>query len=144
MTNEFTREARYAVLKSADVMQCLTVNELIALRRIEAKVGEYRAEIGKPPLDCAVVESDWPEYEPTWRAIEARVTGTQPSPAALVGARKVTRDFRWDSITQCHVPLLKVEFEPIPVEATSDAKGWRDQARIAAMLDDALAGAKGE
>ena len=28
MTNEFTREARYAVLKSADVMQCLTVSEL--------------------------------------------------------------------------------------------------------------------
>ena len=31
MTNEFTREARYAVLKSADVLKCLTVNELIEL-----------------------------------------------------------------------------------------------------------------
>ena len=31
MTNEFTREARYAVLKSADVMQCLTVSELIGV-----------------------------------------------------------------------------------------------------------------
>ena len=26
MSNKFTREARYAVLKSADVMQCLTVS----------------------------------------------------------------------------------------------------------------------
>ena len=51
MTNEFTREARYAVLKSA--------------------------EIGRPPLGCVVVESDWPEYEPTWRAIEARATGAE-------------------------------------------------------------------
>lgn len=81
MTNEFTREARYAVLKSADVMQCLTVSEFIELRRIQAKVEEHRAEIGKPPLDCVVVESDWPEYEPTWRAIEARVTGAQPAPS---------------------------------------------------------------
>ena len=35
MTNEFTREARYAVLKSADVMQCLTVSELIELTRTQ-------------------------------------------------------------------------------------------------------------
>lgn len=81
MTNEFTREARYAVLKSADVMQCLTVKELIELRRIQAKVEEHRAEIGKPPLECVVVESDWPEYAPTWKAIEARVTGAQPAPS---------------------------------------------------------------
>ena len=81
MTNEFIREARYAVLKNADVMQCLTVSELIELRRIQAKVEEHRAEIGKPPLDCVVVESDWPEYEPTWRAIEARVAGAQPAPS---------------------------------------------------------------
>lgn len=80
MTNEFIREVRYVVLKSADVMQCLTVSELIALRRIQAKVEEHRAEIGKPPLECVVVEADWPEYEPTWKAIEARVTGTQPAP----------------------------------------------------------------
>lgn len=80
MTNEFIREARYTVLKSADVMQCLTVSELIELRRIQAKVEEHRAEIGKPPLECVVVEADWPEYEPTWKAIEARVTGAQNVP----------------------------------------------------------------
>ena len=80
MSNKFTREARYVVLKSADAMKCLTVSEIIALRRIQAKVEEHRAKIGKPPLDCVVVESDWPEYEPTWRAIEARVLGAQSVP----------------------------------------------------------------
>lgn len=30
-------------------------------------------------MECVIVESDWPEYEPTWKAIEARVTGAQPS-----------------------------------------------------------------
>lgn len=29
------------------------------------------------------VESDWPEYEPTWKAIEARVTGSQPAQKAV-------------------------------------------------------------
>ena len=28
-----------------------------------------------------MVEKDWPEYEPSWKAIEARVTGAQPAPS---------------------------------------------------------------
>ena len=76
MSKEFTRGARYVVLKNADIMQCLTVNELIQLRYIQARVGEHRAKLGKPRLDCVVVESDWPEYEPTWNAIEIRMTGS--------------------------------------------------------------------
>ena len=85
MNNNFKREARYVVLKNADIMQCLTVNELIELRRIQAKAVAHRAKLGKPWLDCVVVESDWPEYEPTWRAIEARVTGTQNVPSVPEG-----------------------------------------------------------
>ena len=68
----------------------------------------------------------------------AKVEGMErPAPTALVGARKVTRDFRWDSATQCHVPTLKVEFEPVHIDAPTDAKGWQDQDRIAAMLEAA-------
>ena len=85
MNKEFTREARYVVLKNADIMQCLTINELIELRRIQARVAEHRTAIGKPRLECVVVEKDWPEYEPTWKAIEARVTGAQPAPSVPEG-----------------------------------------------------------
>ena len=93
MSNEFIREARYVVLKIADVMKCLTVSELLGLRHIQTKVEEHRAEIGNPPLDCVVVESDWPEYEPTWKAIEARVTGAQPTPSVPDDiVREVLRD----------------------------------------------------
>ena len=63
--------------------------------------------------------------------------GAQPAPTALAGARKVTRDFRWDAATQCHVPTLKVEFDPVHIDAPTDAKGWQDQDRIAAMLEAA-------
>lgn len=27
------------------------------------------------------MSTEWPEYEPTWKAIEARVTGAQPAPS---------------------------------------------------------------
>ena len=87
MSKEFTRGARYVVLKNADIMQCLTVNELIQLRYIQARVGEHRAKLGKPQLDCVVVESDWPEYEPTWNAIEMRMTGSLKESAVQIATR---------------------------------------------------------
>ena len=39
-----------------------------------AKIEMARVHEGKAPLDAVVVESDWPEYEPTWKAIEARAS----------------------------------------------------------------------
>lgn len=100
MNKEFTHEARYVVLKNADIMQCLTINELIELRRIQARVKEHRTKIGKPRLDCVVVESDWPEYEPTWRAIEARLTGAQPSPSVPNGWKEAA--IAWEVCASIH------------------------------------------
>lgn len=63
--SEFKREPRYYVIKrkSLDFDQCVALDSCIAkggIRLIE---------------DCLVVESDWPEYEPTWLAIQDRVDG---------------------------------------------------------------------
>ena len=69
----FRREERYAVLKHTDVHEALTLEEIDMLLHIEAKIDACRFRAGKPPLKCVVVESDWPEYEPTWNAIEQRV-----------------------------------------------------------------------
>ena len=87
MNKEFTRETRYVVLKNADIMQCLTIKELIELRYIQARVREHRAKLGKPRLDCVVVEADWPEYEPTWKAIEARMMGSLKESAVQTAAQ---------------------------------------------------------
>lgn len=67
------REARYVVLKIKDLDKSLTALEIRILTDICAKVAESRAAAGKTPLRCVVVESDWPEYEPTWKLIERRV-----------------------------------------------------------------------
>jgi len=69
---KFEREDRYTVLKISDVTEALSPDECTALIELEEKVALYRQQEGKQPLMCVVVESDWPEYEPTWKAIEER------------------------------------------------------------------------
>jgi len=71
----FVREFhRYWVLKMVDLMAALTPEEMDTLIRLSDKVDECRVRAGKQPFMCVVVEADWPEYEPTWKAIEARMT----------------------------------------------------------------------
>ena len=82
MSSEFTREERYIVFKLSDLGNSLKGDEI---RKLAEEYAEQRRLKGKEPLKCVVVESDWPEYEPTWKAIEARVTGAQPAPSAPVG-----------------------------------------------------------
>lgn len=79
MSNEFMREERYIVLKMSDLGNSLKGDEI---RRLAREYAEQRRLKGKKPLECVVVEKDWPEYEPTWKVIEARVTGAQAAPSA--------------------------------------------------------------
>lgn len=67
------REFRYMVIKVADAHKYLTPSEGLALDLILDRIQSRRADDGKPSLECVVVESDWPEYEPTWKAIAERV-----------------------------------------------------------------------
>lgn len=80
MSNEFKREERYIVFKVSDLGNSLKGYEI---RRLAQEYAEQRRLKGKKPLECVVVEKDWPEYEPTWKAIEARVTGAQPAQKAV-------------------------------------------------------------
>ena len=81
MSTEFKREDRYIVFKLADVEKDFFPSEISQLLELYETQQSMRKLNGKPPLDCVVVESDWPEYEPTWKAIEARVAGEQPAPS---------------------------------------------------------------
>lgn len=67
------REIRYEVLKVKDIEGALTETERLILASLSTRVANYRKERGKEPLECVVVESDWPEYKRTWDAIESRV-----------------------------------------------------------------------
>lgn len=67
------REERYYVLKLKDVEKYLNQDDKMRLARIGRDIDMERQHEGKQALQCVVVESDWPEYEPTWAAIERRV-----------------------------------------------------------------------
>ena len=72
MSNQFNREDRYLVLKYADLNEALSTQEQQTLLGLANKIESHRTRQGKSFLQAVVVEKDWPEYEPTWKAIEAR------------------------------------------------------------------------
>ena len=77
MSTEFKREERYLVFKLSDVEEHFTPDERQQLARLAEVQRVGRSDGGKPLLECVVVEKDWPEYEPTWQAIETRITGAK-------------------------------------------------------------------
>jgi len=68
----FVKEDRYIVLKRKQVQAALSRHERQLLNELCAKVSSYRMNLGKQPLICVVVESDWPEYAEVWDMIKAR------------------------------------------------------------------------
>ena len=97
MSNEFMREEHYIVFKISDLGNSLKGDEI---RRLAREYAEQRRLKGKEPLECVVVEKDWPEYEPTWKAIEARVTGAQPAPSVTDGWKEAA--IAWEVCASIH------------------------------------------
>ena len=89
MSTEFKREERYIVFKLSDVERYLTDADRAHLAMMKNEIDAGRVCANKPPFKGLIVESDWPEYEPTWRAIEARVTGAQPAPSTPDGWKPI-------------------------------------------------------
>lgn len=81
--SEFQREHRYYVAKVSDVKKYLTDCERSILAALLGKLTAGRVQDDKDPLICAVVERDWPEYEPTWAAIETRMTSNREAVGAV-------------------------------------------------------------
>lgn len=91
----FKREFRYIVIKCSDLQAALpviSVEQLLVFREVCHIISKERASKGKEPLDCVVVEKDWPEYEPTWRAIESRMTESSIQPGKAYPASPPAAD----------------------------------------------------
>lgn len=141
MSIEFKREDRYIVFKLSDLGNSLKGDEI---RRLAREYAEQRSLKGKPPLECIVVESDWPEYEPTWKAIEARVTGIQPAPSALAQVRETTRTQADGEATRGMQDVL-MKFDPATGEERpypSHATQWRNWHGTVAWLFDPWTGGR--
>lgn len=69
------REGRYYVLKVKDAQAALDADEQVVLSNLIEKMDQHRSKRGASPLQCMVIEHDWPEYEIAWQLIERRVDG---------------------------------------------------------------------
>lgn len=73
----FEREDHYLVIKHTDSAAALSETEREQLAGLVHKIDGWRRSQDKDILQAVVVERGWPEYEPTWRAVEARVKGAE-------------------------------------------------------------------
>jgi hypothetical protein len=71
----FKLEPRYVVVKGSDAEKYLNTADCQALSVIMRKISVGRAHDGKSELGVIVIESDWPEFGPTVKLLEARVNG---------------------------------------------------------------------
>lgn len=71
------RENRYFVIKNDDALLALDRSDCHHFNYIMDKVRDFRAKRGAAPLECVVIESDWPEYEHVWELIRLRVEKAQ-------------------------------------------------------------------
>lgn len=68
---EFKRERRYITFKLSDLGMGMREH----LTQTEDYVGRIRESAGKERRQFLVIESDWPEFEPAWDAIQRRMEG---------------------------------------------------------------------
>lgn len=64
--SDFEREERYIVVKRKHLTPFM-----------ESSIRNLLAALDVPTIEGAVVEVDWPEYEPVWNMIEARCTAAR-------------------------------------------------------------------
>ena len=134
MSTEFKREERYIVFKASDIERYLTAADRSYLEIMKNEIDAGRDCANRPPFKGLIVESDWPEYEPTWRAIEARVTGAQAQPAPSV-PMDVIADYlvsisahiahQDDAKAQAEIGELLKMLAAAPKPALSVPDGWQ-------------------
>ncbi len=87
----FRREERYIVFKIKDCMIHLGSDQYEDLMHMAAQVGNRRRAMGMTDRKTLVIESDWPEYEPTWKAIQDRMDGKVNAHARLLASNAEMR-----------------------------------------------------
>ncbi|WP_177408565.1 MULTISPECIES: hypothetical protein [unclassified Pseudomonas] len=125
MSEKFEREERYIVFKVKDLSEHKLgwVRDVIRLNDI-------------PTVDAVVVEADWPEYEPTWTAIERRVTGGQwngeglpPTGTVCMGRiiKPLDGEPRWQEVQIIH--LDEIDGEAVGLTTSGRWPCWLDAFR---------------
>ncbi|THF64354.1 hypothetical protein [Pseudothauera rhizosphaerae] len=138
MAASFVREERYLVIKIKDAREYLDAQDQHLLDEIAQRVEFGRIGAGKSCLQCVVVEHDWPEYEPTWTAIEARMTanehprcdGAAPAEGGLNNTGSSASDNLPDSIAEGAAVQQPAPVAAVPAEAPAAEDVTRRAMRV--------------
>jgi len=78
--SDFKRENRYIVIKRSDLEGAVSDLPIKYQKKVWDQLGQvvsmpnkHRQNTGKSPLECVIVEHDWPEYDYVWKAIKHRM-----------------------------------------------------------------------
>lgn len=123
MDTELKREIRYITIKVSDANQ-LNRSEQKSLSHICNTINEIRAKRGKDELNCVCVESDWPEYEPVWAMIEARMSKNEPNSQSLNSAIELANKLGFKQQAKsmkvtCDLSQLKAFYEAAIAKRTN-------------------------
>ena len=96
---EFERENRYLVIKRTDLKLAMRAllkpEDSYCLNSICEAVDLARESRGRQPLCCAVIESDWPEYDPTQNLYRDRCGSW------FKNVKPIVMDDIWNGDPQC-------------------------------------------
>lgn len=73
--SNFIKEDRYLVMKRSEIDSGLDAEQKSILFHLAQKVAAERHSLGKPVLECVVVESDWSNYNEVWESLESVANG---------------------------------------------------------------------
>ena len=90
-------ENRYLVFKRADIEKYISLSTQISLANVAKAIEHHHHDEGHSPLECIVIESDWPEYKPTLAALEKRVNNEA---ASKIDNKHYCNDGYWWEMTR--------------------------------------------
>lgn len=137
------REARYLILKLSDCNKHLSGVQWDNLQQIRHTVRTGRINDKKSDLKCVVVEHDWPEYEPVWKMIEARVNMDFQQKALnideglMIVARKIVQAVIQDEHDEGY-DLAAGLFGPNLSHEMIEMNNWRKKAELYDKLVDLM------
>ena len=119
------RENLYVVIKRKDILKYLDFGDAAMLHALAGRISDKRNEDNRLDLECVVVESDWPEYEPTWAAIEARVDAET---VAEIDNKHYCSDGKWWELTVLSPRSFLIEVGMHDITLESDTFTYRGDA----------------
>lgn len=142
------REERYIVLKKSDLKAAVASGRLLPedldeINNLQASLTTQRFLDGKKPFECVVVEHDWPEYEPVWKMIEARVNMENQHQAIKLneGVMHLATLIAQACVQDAHEEGYDIEagmFGPNLSKILVDANEWRKKAELLGKLRETM------